>query len=141
MPVPSPGRWLPAVDIILALTITVGWRSRLQKFGLDSLKTQKLSALELEFAKEKLTALAIAGKQLQISIAKYRRSISQDGTTSDERDRLLARLAANIQALIVQRELIGLTHNNIQWVVQAYDVPTEALAKLGVVQPPVDRAP
>jgi hypothetical protein len=113
----------------------------LQKFCLDSLKTQKLSALELEFAKEKLTALAIAGKQLQISIAKYRQSISRDGATSEERGRLLATLAANIQTLIVQRELIGLTHDNIQWVVQAYDVPREALAKLGVVQSPVDRAP
>jgi hypothetical protein len=113
----------------------------LQKFGLDSLKTQKLSALELEFAKEKLTALAVAGKHLQISIAKYRQCVSQTGTTSDERDRLLVRLAANIQTLIVQRELIGLTHDNIQWVVQAYDVPQEALAKLGVVQSPVDRAP
>jgi hypothetical protein len=113
----------------------------LQKFGLDTLKTQKLSALELELAKEKLTALAIAGKQLQISIAKYRQSISQAGTTSDQRGRLLATLAANIQTLIVQRELIGLTHDNIQWVVQAYDVPGEALAKLGVVQSPVDRAP
>lgn len=113
----------------------------MQKFCLDSLKTQKLSALELEFAKEKLTALAIAGKQLQISIAKYRQSISRDGATSEERGRLLATLAANIQTLIVQRELIGLTHDNIQWVVQAYDVPREALAKLGVVHLPVDRAP
>jgi hypothetical protein len=113
----------------------------LQKFGLGSLKTQKLSALELELAKEKLTALAIAGKQLQKSIAKYRQSISQGSTTSDERDRRLARLAANIQALIVQRELIRLTHDNIQWVVQTYDVPREALVKLGVVQSPLDRAP
>jgi hypothetical protein len=46
-----------------------------------------LSALELELAKEKLTALAIAGKQLQISIAKYRQAISQDGTTSEIMDR------------------------------------------------------
>ena len=113
----------------------------MQKFGLDSLKTQKLSALELELAKEKSTALGIAGKQLQNSLAKYRKSISRDGVTADQRSRLLAAVAANIQMLIVQRELIGLTHDNIQWVVQAYDVPQEALAKLGVVQSPVDRAP
>lgn len=31
----------------------------MQKFGLDSLKTQKLSALELEFAKEKLMRLLL----------------------------------------------------------------------------------
>ena len=107
----------------------------MQKFGLDSLKTQKSSPLELELAKEKSTALGIAGKQLQNSIAKYRKSISQVGVPSDE-DRLLAALAADIQALIVQRELVGLTHDNMQWVVQTYDVPKEALAKLGVVQSP-----
>lgn len=113
----------------------------MQKFGLDSLKTQKLSPLELELAKEKSTALGIAGKQLQNSIAKYRKSISRGSVTSEERGRLLAALAADIQALIVQRELVGLTHDNIQWVVQAYDVPEAALAKLGVVQSPVDHAP
>ena len=113
----------------------------MQKFGLDSLKTQKLSALELKLAKEKSTALGLAGKQLRNSLAKYRNSISQDGVSSDERGRLLAALAADIQALIVQRDLVGLTHDNMQWVVQTFEVPKEALAKLGVVQSPVDRAP
>jgi hypothetical protein len=100
-----------------------------------------MSPLELEIIKEKSTALGIAGKRLQNSIVKYRQSLSHDGGTSDERCRLLAALAANIQALIVQRELVGLVHDNMQWVVQTYDIPKEALAKLGVVQLPVDRAP
>jgi hypothetical protein len=104
-----------------------------QKFGLDSLKTQKMSALELEIAKEKSTALGIAGKRLQNSIVKYRQSIAHSGVTSDERERLLAAVAANIQALIVQRELVGLIHDNMKWVIETYDIPKEALAKLGVV--------
>jgi hypothetical protein len=116
------------------VAITVARRRRLQKFGLDSLKTQKVSALELELVKEKSTALGLAGKTLQSSIVKYQQSVSRNGVTLDERDRLLAAVAANIQALVVQRELVGLIHDNMQWVVQTYDIPTEALARLGVVQ-------
>jgi hypothetical protein len=104
-----------------------------QKFGLESLKTQKMSALALEIAKEKSTALGVAGKNLQIAIEKYRQSITDDGIASDERERLLATVAAKIQALIVQRELVGLIHDNMKWVVETYDIPKEALAKLGLV--------
>ena len=93
-----------------------------------------MSALELEIAKEKSTALGIAGKRLQNSIVIYRQSLSNHGATSDERDWLLAALAANIHALIVQRELAGLIHENMHWVVQTFDIPDEALAKLGAVQ-------
>jgi hypothetical protein len=93
-----------------------------------------MSALELELAKEKSTALGIAGKRLLDSIVKYRQSSSHQGVASDERDRLLAVVATNIQALIIQRELVGLIHENMQWVVQTYDIPDEAIAKLGVVQ-------
>ena len=103
----------------------------MQKFGLDSLKAEKISALELEIAKEKSTALGIAGKKLRESIAKYRQCISHDGADSNERDQLLVSLAANIQALIVQRELVGLIHDNMVWIIQTYDPPKEALAKLG----------
>ena len=117
------------------------WRCRLQKFGLDSLKSEKMSALELEIAKEKSTALGIAGKKLRDSIAEYRQSISHNDVASEERDRLLASVLANVQALIVQRELVGFIHDNMHWINQTYDVPKEALAKLGAVQPHVNRVP
>jgi hypothetical protein len=113
----------------------------LQKFGLDSLKSEKMSALELEIAKEKSTALGIAGKKLRDSIAEYRQSISHNDVAWEERDRLLAAVLANVQALIVQRELVGFIHDNMHWINQTYDVPKEALAKLGAVQPHVNRVP
>ncbi|HEY6619521.1 MAG TPA: DUF6665 family protein [Steroidobacteraceae bacterium] len=105
----------------------------MQKFGLDSLKSDKLSALELEIAKEKSTALGVAGQRLRESIVKYRQSISNIAVSSDERDSLLASVSANVQALIVQRELVGFTQDNMNWIDQTYDVPKEALAKLGAV--------
>jgi hypothetical protein len=113
----------------------------LQKFGLDSLKSNKLSALELEIVKEKSTALGIAGQRLRKSIVKYRQSISNSAVSSDERDGLLASVSADVQALIVQRELAGFTHDNMIWINQTYDLPKEALAKLGAVQPHIDPAP
>jgi hypothetical protein len=105
-----------------------------EKFGLDSLKTQKMNALELEVAKEKATSLGIAGKRLQSSIVEYAQSISRDDISEDERERLLDALVANINALIVQRELVGLIHDNMQWVLRTYDIPQPALAKLGVAR-------
>jgi hypothetical protein len=116
--------------------IIIAWRSRLQKFGLDSLKSDKMRALELEIAKEKSTALGVAGKRLRDSIAEYTQSISSAAVSSDERARLLSSVSANVQALIVQRELVGFTHDNMKWINQTYEVPEEALAKLGEVQPP-----
>lgn len=113
----------------------------MQKFGLDSLKNEKLSALELEIAKEKSTALGIAGKRLRDSIVEYTHAISNAAVSSDERVGLLASVSANVQALIVQRELIGFTHDNMKWINQTYDVPEEALAKLGEVLPPNPMSP
>jgi len=105
----------------------------LQKFGLDSLQSDKISALELEIAKAKSTALGIAGRRLRESILKYTQSISSNAVSSDEQDSLLAAVSENVQALIVQRELVGFTHDNMNWINQTYDVPKEALAKLGAV--------
>ncbi len=122
--------------MVVSALFIVAWRCRLQKFGLDSLKSEKISALELEIAKEKSTALGIAGKRLRDSIVEYTQSISNAAVSSDERARLLASVSANVQALIVQRELVGFTHDNMKWINQTYDVPDEALAKLGKVLPP-----
>ena len=104
----------------------------MQKFGIDSLKHEKLSVLELEMAKEKSSALGIAGKKLRDSIEMYRQSMS-DAAAADVRERLLDAVTTNIQALIVQRELVGFVHENMKWVVQTYDPPKEVLLKLGAV--------
>jgi hypothetical protein len=105
----------------------------LQKFGLDSLQSDEINALELEIVKEKLTALGIAGKRLRESIEKYTQSIENHAVSSSDRDRLLAAVSEDVQALSVQRELVGLTHENLNWIVRTYGVPQEALAKLGAV--------
>ena len=104
----------------------------MQKFGIDSLKDEKLNALELEMAKEKSSALGIAGKELRRSIELYRQSISADAAAAGGRERLLDAVTTNIQALIVQRELVGFVHENMRWVIQTYDPPKEALLKLGI---------
>lgn len=106
----------------------------MQKFGLDTMQSEKMNALELEIIKEKSTALGTAGKRLRESIEKYTQSIANDALSSDERDRLLASVSENVQALVVQRELVGFTQDNMAWINQTYDVPKEALAKLGAVQ-------
>ena len=129
-----------AATIVVSALLIVAWRCGLQKFGLDSLKSEKLSALELEIAKEKSTALGIAGKRIRDSIVEYTHleythSILNAAVSSDERARLLASVSANVQALIVQRELVGFTHDNMKWIAQTYDVPEEVLAKLGEVLP------
>jgi len=104
----------------------------LQKFGLDSLQTGKHSALEREIAKEKATALGIAGEKLRNSIEIYRKAISEAAARPEDRARLLASVSANVSALIIQRELVGLIHENLQWVIQNYEIPDEVLAKLGI---------
>src|ERR1700727_355709 len=93
------------------------WTCRLQKFGLDSLKSEKMSALELEIAKEKSTSLGTAGKKLRDSIARYKQSNSPIDVAPEERDRLLAFVLANVQELVVQRELVGFVHDNMSWII------------------------
>jgi hypothetical protein len=90
-----------------------------------------MSALELEIAKEKSTSLGIAGKNLRDSIEKYRQSTSQNAVASEERGRFLASVLANVQALVIQRELVGFIHDNMNWIIETYDLPKEALTKLG----------
>jgi hypothetical protein len=63
----------------------------LEKFGLDSLDRQKPGALELEIAKERASALGLAGKKLEGSLAQYRSSI-EDAAAPASRDELIASL-------------------------------------------------
>lgn len=81
----------------------------------------------------------MAGKRLRDSIAKYRQSTSHRDIAPAERELLLASVLADVQALIVQRELVGFIHDNMKWINQTHDIPQEVLTKLGAVQPHVDR--
>lgn len=105
----------------------------MQKFGLDTLQTGKATSLEREIAKEKAAALGLAGAKLRRSLATYRKSLRHDGPTAD-RDRLLAQIAEDLSALLVQREILGLVHENVAWVLKTYDIPAEALSMLGIAE-------
>ena len=103
----------------------------MQEFGLNTLKSRKATALELEIAREKATALGAAGKKLEASLALYSRTCRANSPTRDL-DRIAEEIAANISALIVQRELVGLVHENLNWALMSYEIPVAALRRLGV---------
>lgn len=109
----------------------------MQKFGLDSQRTQKLSVLEGEILREQATALGRAGKKLRVSIESF--SATKPTTATDERT-LIDEIAANVWELSLQREFVGMVHGNLQWIAEHYTIPREALKKLGVatmVRPPI----
>lgn len=103
----------------------------MEKFGLDSLLPQKNNNLELEIAKEKATALGLAGKRLKQSLEAYR---SEPTTARERRESLLARVAESLSELLIQRELTGVPHENSEWVLRTFDIPPEVLVKLGLKQ-------
>lgn len=105
--------------------------AELKKFAGYPREKGRDNALELEIAKEKAGSLGIAGKKLQHSIDRYHEMFPAGAT--HRRDGLAGDVADNLWALIVQREVVGLRHDNVKWVLQNYDVPEAALTKLGLV--------
>jgi hypothetical protein len=89
-----------------------------------------MNDLELEIAREQAEALGLAGKKLQESIDAFNRAARQAETSVDH-DRLLGDIASRAWALMVQRELMGFTHENLRWVLDRFDVPDGALRKMG----------
>lgn len=102
----------------------------MEKFGLDVLRDQKLSALDQEIAKEKASALGIAGKKLEQLLTEYRLKIERGG--SRDQPELISRIAHNLSEFLIQRELAGIPHENLQWILKTYDIPEEILARLGL---------
>ena len=103
----------------------------MQKFGLDSQRSRKLTAFEIEIFKEQATSLGRAGKKLRLSI---QRLVDAPSAHHIDRQGLIDAIASNVWELSMQRELVGLVHDNLQWIVENYAVPTEALSKLGLAQ-------
>lgn len=101
----------------------------MQKFGLDSQRTQKFNVLEVEILREQATALGRAGKRLRVSIEHF--SATQFTTATDER-RMIDEIAANVWELSLQREFVGMVQGNLEWIAKHYTVPQEALKKLGL---------
>jgi hypothetical protein len=103
----------------------------LQKFGLDYSPAGKPTTLELEIAKEKASALGVTGAKLQLSLSKYQRAM-QGGTSAEEQERLICEVVENVSALLVQRELLGLVHENLLWILETNGVPGVVLSRLGL---------
>jgi hypothetical protein len=103
----------------------------MQKFGLDTQRTQKLSVLEVEILREQATALGRAGKRLRVSIERF--SVTQSTTATDER-KLIDEVAANVWELSLQREFVGMVQGNLEWIAEHYAIPREVLKKLGLTK-------
>lgn len=102
----------------------------MEKFGLDALRDRKLSALEQEIVKEKASALGIAGRKLDQLLAEYR--LNRERGDSQDQAELIAKIADNLSEFLIQRELAGIPHENLEWILKTYDIPEEILARLGL---------
>jgi hypothetical protein len=103
----------------------------LQKFGLDSLLAGKPSSLELEIAKEKASSLGLTGQKLKKSLASYEKSM-RSGVSVAEQERLIDEISNDLSALLVQRELMGLVHENLAWILETNGIPAAVLSRLGL---------
>lgn len=102
----------------------------MEKFGLDSLQSQKITALDLELIKEKASALGVAGTKLQKALDRYRFESERDWRSTNQ-DQVLEQIRNAFSELLIQRELAGLVHENVQWIASTYAVPANVLRKLG----------
>lgn len=102
----------------------------MQKFGLDSLQSQKHSALELEIIKEQATALGMAGRKLRLVIQAFE-TAKAHSFPEDNMDLLIHEISESVYGLILQREFIGFIEGNMEWVRKYYRIPDEAVAIFG----------
>ena len=103
----------------------------MEKFGLDLLQVQKGGALDAEILKEKVSALGVTGRKLTQLLAEYQ-SGGQEHGSAENIENLTAKVADCLSALIIQRELIGLPHENIEWILSTFDIPEQVVIKLGL---------
>lgn len=102
----------------------------MQKFGLQRISASQHSAIELEVVKEQASALGRSGKKLRLSLEKYQAFLEYDHSP-EEQHKLIEEISNNVWELILQREFLGFTDNNLQWVRQNYLIPDEAINTLG----------
>jgi hypothetical protein len=112
----------------------------LQKLGVKILlthnpQTQKGDGLDLEVLKEKASALGVTGRRLRSGLAEYQRHC-QGGFTAKQLEELIAAISNTLQELIIQRELLGIPYQNLEWVLRTYKIPDEISAKLGLRDDP-----
>jgi len=99
------------------------------------MSTHFVDTVQHEVAEEKAEALGHTGRRLQHAVERLRlhdRSGS-DARAAGKRDSLLWDLAERLEAFVVQREACGL--RDLRYVLEFYDVPREALARVGAKRP------
>ena len=91
-------------------------------------------ALLYEIRKEQAASLGRAGERLSKALARYRmRTSTNDPLEPSEQESLIAAVTSNVWALAVQRELMGLHHDNLAWIADVYEVPEEIRRRLGLI--------
>lgn len=102
----------------------------MQKFGLNKSKSSVCNAVELEVVREQASALGRAGKKSQLSLERYKRPVKNDADTLRLKISI-DEISSNVWELILQREFLGFTQNNLRWVKTHYMIPDEAINQLG----------
>lgn len=89
-------------------------------------------ALRYELFREQAGALGVAGRQLCDALAAYSSHIQGGGVGGQGRtEQLLDDVAGKAYALLLQREFVGLVHNNMEWLRATFDLPPEVWGRLG----------
>lgn len=102
----------------------------MQKFGLQRNSSSRHSALELEIVREQASALGRAGKKLRISLESYEKLIHQQ-PSFEQKQNALKEISNNVWELLLQREFLGFSENNLKWVRENYVIPDAAISSLG----------
>lgn len=103
----------------------------MQKFGLQRNSSSRHSVLELEIVREQASALGRAGKKLRISLERYEALIHQS-PSANQQQTVIKEISGNLWELMLQREFLGFTENNLRWVRQNYLIPDSAIDILGI---------
>jgi hypothetical protein len=113
----------------------------MQKFGLQRNSSSQYRAIELEVVKEQASALGRAGRKLRLSLERHQENQGPDSSidvsntleTSNTLDvTSILEITNNVWELMLQRELLGFTESNLQWVLSNYVIPQSALDRLGL---------
>jgi hypothetical protein len=93
-------------------------------------------ALLYEIRKEQAASLGRAGERLAQALAQYHtRTSAEEPLEPSEQEALIAAVTRHVWALAVQRELMGLHHENLAWIAEVYEVPALIRHRLGLTPP------
>ena len=108
----------------------------MQKFGLYRNSSSQHSKIELQIVKEQASELGRAGKKLRLSLEQYKMNQGSDSASLQKSNTQeisnIRIISNNVWELIIQREFLGFTDNNLSWVLANYVVPQAAIDRLGM---------